>query len=83
MSIELLDQAIKLYSNGEQAKFSKLTKIKESTIKTWRNRGVIPDDKLLLLNMLIENHELKSKLADIEHFFALHNKISKSFKTEQ
>ena len=81
--IELLDKAIELYAHGKQAEFSKLTMIKEATLKTWRNRGVIPDDKLLLLNTLIENHTLKMRLADIEHFFTLQDKISKSFKTEQ
>ncbi len=81
--IDLLDKTIELYTHGKQAEFSKLTKIKESTLKTWRNRGVIPDDKLLLLNTLIENHELESKLADIEQYFTLQEKISKSFKAEQ
>ena len=51
--IELLDKAIELYSNGNQAKFSEFSHIKESTIKTWRNRGAIPEDKILLLNILV------------------------------
>ena len=42
--IELLDKAIEIYSKGNQAKFSKFSHIKESTIKTWRNRGIIPED---------------------------------------
>lgn len=32
--IKLLDKVIELYSNGNQAKFSEFSHIKESTIKT-------------------------------------------------
>lgn len=81
--IELLDKAIELYANGKQTEFSKLTHIKESTLKTWRNRGEVPNDKIVLLTTLIENHGLKTKLADIEQYFTLQEKISKSFKADQ
>jgi len=55
-NIILLDRAIELCANGNQAKFAEFTHIKESTLKTWRNRDSIPDDKIVLLNTLIENY---------------------------
>lgn len=74
-NIELLDRAIKLLSNGNQAKFAGLTHIKESTLKTWRKREAIPDDKILLINTLIENYELKQDMKKIEAFFDLAKKF--------
>jgi len=70
-NIDLLDQAINLYSNGNQAKFAEFTYIKESTIKTWRSRGAVPDDKVLLLNTLIENHKLEEDMKKVKAFFEL------------
>ena len=78
--IEVLDKAIELYSNGNQAKFSEFSHIKESTIKTWRNRGAIPDDKILLLNILIEKHNLIQENNQFKEYFKLQNELSKKFQ---
>ena len=77
---ELLDKAIELYSNGNQAKFSEFSHIKESTIKTWRNRGAIPEDKILLLNILIEKHNLIQENNQFKEYFKLQNELSKKFQ---
>lgn len=74
-NIELLDKAIQLLSNGNQAKFAEFTHIKESTLKSWRSRGAIPDDKVLLLKTLIENYELKQNMKTIEAFFEIAKKF--------
>lgn len=78
--IELLNKAIELYSNGNQAKFSEYSRIKESTIKTWRSRGTVPDDKILLLNTLIENHKLIQENNEYKEYFRLQNKFMKKFQ---
>ena len=74
--IELLDKAIEIYSNGNQAKFSKFSHIKESTIKTWRSRGVIPEDKKLLLNTLISKYELIQENEKYRNYFKLQNELT-------
>mgnify|MGYP002369250625 FL=1 len=74
--IELLDKAIEIYSNGNQAKFSKFSHIKESTIKTWRSRGVIPEDKKLLLNTLISKYELIQENEKYRNYFRLQNELT-------
>ena len=74
--IELLDKAIEIYSNGNQAKFSKFSQIKESTIKTWRSRGVIPEDKKLLLNTLISKYELIQENEKYRNYFRLQNELT-------
>jgi len=73
---ELLDKAIEIYSNGNQAKFSKFSHIKESTIKTWRSRGVIPEDKKLLLNTLISKYELIQENEKYRNYFRLQNELT-------
>lgn len=73
---ELLDKAIEIYSNGNQAKFSKFSHIKESTIKTWRSRGVIPEDKKLLLNTLISKYELIQENEKYRNYFKLQNELT-------
>ena len=78
--IELLDKAIEIYSNGNQAKFSEFSHIKESTIKTWRSRGYIPDDKKLLLNILIEKYDLVQENNQFKEYFKLQNELGKKFK---
>ncbi len=78
--IDLLNKAIELYSNGNQANFSKFSHIKESTIKTWRNRGTIPDDKKLLLNILIEKYDLIQENSRFREYFRLQNELSKKFQ---
>lgn len=78
--IELLNKAIELYSNGNQANFSKFSHIKESTIKTWRSRGAVPDDKILLLNTLIENHKLIQENNEYKEYFRLQNEFMKKFQ---
>lgn len=79
-TIELLDKAIELYSKGNQANFSKFTHIKESTLKTWRSRGSVPDDKILLLNTLIEKYELIQENNKFQEYFKLQNEIMKKFQ---
>jgi hypothetical protein len=74
--IELLDKAIEIYSNGNQAKFSKFSHIKESTIKSWRNRGTIPEDKKLLLNVLISKYELMQENKQYKEYFRLQNELT-------
>jgi hypothetical protein len=74
--IELLDKAIELYTNGNQAKFSEFSHIKESTIKTWRSRGVIPEDKKLLLNTLISKYELIQENEKYRNYFRLQNELT-------
>ncbi len=74
--IELLDKAIEIYSKGNQAKFSKFSHIKESTIKTWRNRGIIPEDKKLLLNVLISKYELMQENKQYKEYFRLQNELT-------
>ena len=74
--IELLDKAIEIYSNGNQAKFSKFSHIKESTIKTWRSRGVIPEDKKLLLNTLISKYELIQENEKYRNYLRLQNELT-------
>jgi DNA-binding transcriptional regulator YiaG len=78
--IELLNKAIELYSDGNQARFSTFTHIKESTLKTWRSRGVVPDDKILLLNTLIENHKLIQENNEYKEYFKLQNEFMKKFQ---
>ncbi len=78
--IELLDKAIELYSNGNQAKFSEFSHIKESTIKTWRNRGAIPEDKISLLTILIEKSNLIQDNNQFKEYFKLQNELSKKFQ---
>lgn len=78
--IKLLDKAIELYSNGNQAKFSEFSHIKESTLKTWRSRGAVPDDKKLLLNTLIEKHELIQENSKFQEYFKLQNEFMKKFQ---
>ena len=73
---ELLDKAIEIYSNGNQAKFSKFSHIKESTIKTWRSRCVIPEDKKLLLNTLISKYELIQENEKYRNYFKLQNELT-------
>ena len=74
--IELLDKAIEIYSKGNQAKFSKFSHIKESTIKSWRSRGVIPEDKKLLLNTLISKYELIQENEKYRNYFKLQNELA-------
>lgn len=78
--IEMLDKIINTITGGNQSEFARITHIKESTIKTWRDRKKVPDNKKLLLNTLLENHELKEKLADYEQYFTLQGKLSKKFQ---
>lgn len=79
-NIDLLNKAIELYSNGNQAKFSEFSHIKESTIKTWRSRGAVPDDKKLLLNVLIEKHNLIQENNQFKEYFRLQNEFMKKFQ---
>lgn len=79
-NIDLLNKAIELYSGGNQANFSKFSHIKESTIKTWRSRGNVPDDKILLLNTLIENHKLIQENNEYKEYFRLQNKFMEKFQ---
>lgn len=74
--MELLDKAIEIYSKGNQAKFSKLSHIKESTIKSWRSRGVISEDKKLLLNVLISKYELMQENKQYKEYFRLQNELT-------
>ncbi|MFX4240156.1 hypothetical protein ACOL3H_06620 [Aliarcobacter butzleri] len=74
--IELLDKAIEIYSIGNQAKFSKFSHIKESTIKTWRSRGTIPEDKKLLLNVLLSKYELIQENKQYKEYFRLQNELT-------
>jgi hypothetical protein len=84
--IKLLDRTIKLYTKNvpnkedKQAEFARLSHIKESTLKTWRRKGVIPADKILLLNTLIENHELKEEKEQFKQYFLLQTELSKKFQ---
>lgn len=78
--IELLDKAIELYANGSQSKFAEFSHIKDSTMKTWRKRESIPDDKKLLLNTLIEKYVLIQENKKYEEYFRLQNELSKKFQ---
>lgn len=78
--IKLLEKAIELYANGSQAKFAKFSHIKDSTMKTWRKRKSIPDDKKLLLNTLIEKYYLIQENKKYEEYFRLQNELSKKFQ---
>ncbi len=79
-NIELLDNLIEIFTDGNQSEFAKMTNIKESTIKTWRRAESIPDDKKLLLNTLNENRELKKEIAEYQEFFRLQSKFMKKFE---
>jgi len=83
MSIKLLDQAINLYSNGNESAFCEMICIKGSTVRTWRSRGNVPDDKVVLLKTLIQLHEAQAKLAKYEQYFDLQNDLLNCCKTEQ
>jgi len=83
MSIKLLDKAITLYSNGNESAFCEMICIKGSTVRTWRLRGGVPDDKVVLLKALIQLHEAQAKLAKYEQYFDLQNDLLNCRKTEQ
>ena len=53
-----------------------VTHIKESTIKSWRSRGVIPEDKKLLLNTLISKYELIQENEKYRNYFKLQNELT-------
>ena len=73
---KLLDKAIEIYSNGNQAKFSKFSHIKESTIKTWRSRETVPEDKKLLLNVLLSKYELIQENKQYKEYFRLQDELT-------
>jgi hypothetical protein len=75
--IELLNTAIKKYTDGNELAFCKLIKMKDSTVRGWRQRDKIPDDKVVLLNTLIELHEAKEKLSKCEQYFELQSEVAK------
>jgi len=79
-SIELLDKAIELYAGGSQKRFVEFSHIKDSTMKTWRNRKSIPDDKKLLLNTLIEKYDLIQENKKYQEYFRLQNELGKKFQ---
>ena len=51
--ISLLNQAINLYSGRSELAFCEIICIKGSIVRTWRLRGSVPDDKIVLLKTLI------------------------------
>ena len=79
--IEQLNKAIQLIANGVESEFCKYSNIKPSTVKTWRKRKSIPQDKILLLEWIIRSYEAEQKLSKIEGYFNLKSEISKMFQS--
>jgi hypothetical protein len=73
--IKLLDEAIETITNGSESEFAKFACIKDSTIRSWRKREEIPDDKIVLLKTLLENHKMQQKIAKYEGYFKLQNEV--------
>ena len=81
--IELLDQAIEITSKdlmsqdkkSQEQYFCEKTFIKWSTLRSWRSRGSVPDDKKVLLNTIVEKYELEQEnlIACKEDRFSIHD----------
>ena len=85
-TIDLLDKAIILIAGNDSSSvqnervFCDYSKIKASTVRAWRKRAEVPEDKEILLKLIIEKYELEQKMAKVEEFFKLQKDISSMFE---
>jgi DNA-binding transcriptional regulator YiaG len=67
----LVEKTLDIY-NMTLPDFANKIGIKKTTLDTWKNEKISPMGELLL-NILIENHELKKKDEAIKHLFSLYD----------
>lgn len=72
--IELLDQTIEIIADGKESEFCEYSGIAPSTIRTWRNRASIPQDKILLLKWITKCYKAEEKLKVANDFFEAFSK---------
>ncbi len=77
--IELLNEAIRIISNGNQDDFCRKVHLKSSTAKNWRTLKKVPDDKKILLQFIMDNHILKDKLRKATNYINAKQEFEKSF----